>query len=236
MLLPAGVSERRDALTLRLEPLSPAAHGESTGPCGLAAQTFLGRAPYLREVARWQRRHTKATARHRRFHLRGPQGSSTLHRGGTALWNVGEKGAHRQLEVEGVTRKQVRVASGAEALGSRSGGRPGQGEAWGGNSVGRSPEAPGCGPGSVPGWGRQCEAGFMIPGSGRAGVQVRAWAWVESGLCGVNLPPPSPCCTQATSSPASFPWAPFGCCFSDMDTNRENWGSPSSRPGRERGF
>lgn len=30
MLLPAGVRERRDALTLRQEPLSPAAHGESS--------------------------------------------------------------------------------------------------------------------------------------------------------------------------------------------------------------
>ena len=41
---------------------------------------------------------------------------------------LGRRGAHRQLEVEGVTRKQVRVASGAEARGSRSGGRPGQEE------------------------------------------------------------------------------------------------------------
>lgn len=63
----------------------------------------------------------------------------------------------------------------------------------------------------------------MIPELGRAGLQVRAW--VGSGLWGVNLPTPSPCCTQATSSPASFPWAPFGCCFSDMYTYRENWGS-----------
>lgn len=86
MLLPAGVRERRDALRLRQEPLSPAAHGESSGPCG------LGRAPYLGEVARWRWRHTKVTARRRGFHLRGPWGCSTLHRGGTALGNVGEKG------------------------------------------------------------------------------------------------------------------------------------------------
>lgn len=92
MLLPAGVRKRRDALRLRQEPLSPAAHGESSGPCGLAAQTFLGRAPYLGEVARWWRRHTKVTARRRGFHLRGPWGCSTLHRGGTALGNVGERG------------------------------------------------------------------------------------------------------------------------------------------------
>ena len=46
----------------------------------------------------------------------------------------------------------------------------GRGEVWGRNSVGKSPEAPGCGPGSVLGCSRQSEASFMIPRWGSAGV------------------------------------------------------------------
>lgn len=167
----------------------------------------------------------------------GDLGAAAPCAGAGQLWGMlGRGGAHRQLEVEGVTRKQVHVAGGAETRGSRSGGRPGQGRGLGWNSVGRPPEAPGCGPGSVLGCGRQGEASFMIPRWGRAGVRVRAWARLGSGLWGVNLPPHHFAVLRPPQVLLLFPGAPFGCCFSDMYTYRENRSSPSSRPGRESGF
>ena len=105
---------------------------------------------------------------------------------GGGLWNVeGMRGW--QSKAEGVARKSC-LWQRDQGLRSRDPPSPASGRErpLGGDSAGRVPRSPCLPAGSVPGWGKQGEAGFLTVGSGRAGVQARAGAWKGSSLWGVS--------------------------------------------------